>query len=185
MEILKFIYRLCKALIIFLIILLPLQLIGAIILLPTCYIVGNSFLPKFLRWFDNADSFVGRDDSTYLVVRATGPWNTYCWLAWRNPLNYFGYVVLGIKFTTEAQQTIYSGINSINVGDTTQAGFFYTEVEQDGSTYYEYYWIKLYNTTTCFRFRMGHKIGLLSKQNQFCEYVGIISPYHSYTGTLV
>lgn len=180
-HIFKFILRFCFHLSLFLFILCPLQLLGGIILLPTSYLVKNNPLPTWLKWFDNADQYVGRDTSVYFAVRSSGWWNNYLWLAWRNPLNYFGYQVLGFIIQQGFIQTVYSG--SANVGDGTGqlSGFYFSEVEQNGSTYYEYYFIIKYSTTTCFRFRMGHKIGS-ALPGVLCQFVGVISPYHSYNG---
>ena len=62
----KFLLRLLKHTITFLFICLPLQLIGAILLLPAVYYSRSPQLPYLLRWFDNADMYVERDASTYL-----------------------------------------------------------------------------------------------------------------------
>src|ERR1043165_4732976 len=113
-------------------ILLPLQLLGAIILLfyiPIhVYLIKTSLrrrieLPYVLRWFDNADLYVGRDTSTYLKVFGTGVWGLYVWLAWRNPLNYFGYKVLGqiIPHNVLISQRLYIDGDPLRdkVGDAT------------------------------------------------------------------
>ena len=181
-ELFRFTYRFIWRLTIFLIVLLPLQFLGAIILLPflplhmlEVKLAGRSIkLPYLLRWFDNADQYVGRDTSTYLAVYNSGVWNTYTWLAWRNPLNYFGYKVLG-----KTSQLNFNIVDD-NIGDATGNTPGYRHIEIPDA--YEYYYIYRYGMSDkCFRFRMGWKLAG-AQPGQLCEYVALISPYHSYSG---
>lgn len=186
-ELLKFVYRLIKGLTTFIIVILPLQLVGILILYPVCYLVGPKPLPAFLRWFDNADQYIGRDTSVYFSVRDSGTANIYYWLAIRNPLNYFGYQVLGVTLSGTELQTLHTALDSINVGDGTNdhEGLLYSEVKQEDKTYYEYYYIKKYaifKQIKCFRFRLGHKFTEISKNSEHVQWCFIISPYHSYDG---
>jgi hypothetical protein len=91
-SIILFIYRLFKHLGILLFICIPLEVIGWFILLPVCYFKGTNIapLPTYLKWFDNADQYVGRDTSTYEQVVKSDWFNRYVWLAYRNPINAFG-----------------------------------------------------------------------------------------------
>lgn len=180
-----FLYRLLKQLVILFCIIFPLQILGALILPVALLLVGQSNLPRFLRWFDNADIYIGRDSSVYESVKSSGLWNRYVWLAFRNPLNYFGYKVLGVQVKT-AIEAIYETMSALNVGDTTETGFYYAEAIIDGSRYYEYYWVISYPLlpTYCFRFRMGHKLKKLqdNKIGDYIQFVMVISPFHSYSG---
>lgn len=191
-EVLKFIYRFIKHLIIFLLILVPLQLTSIVALaiylpihlkLVSSGIKKSIKLPYLLRWFDNADQYIGRDVSTYLGVFGSGYSNLLYWLTLRNPLNYFGYVILGVQIKEPINQVLYTDLETIDVSDATggRPGLFYTDIIQDGKTYYEYYYIYKYSATKCFRFRMGHKLGLLLKAKH-AQFVGVLSPYHSYNG---
>ena len=194
-EIIKAAYRLVKHLSILLVISLPLQLVGALALLIYLPIAAyratpenaSTMLPLALKWFDCVDSYVGRNTDTYLAVIAQGWWARYCWLAWRNPCNYFGYVILGTILTAPISQTIHTSIESEAVSDGTGGipGLFYTEVEANGKTYYEYYYIKKYTsfgTPKCLRIRIGYKLGL-AKPGDNAEQVFVISPWHSYNGS--
>lgn len=204
-ELVKFVFRFLKHLLVFVCILFPLQVLGALVLLLYLPInrisvvaklvkklSPNIRLPYILRWFDNADIYpdIKRDSSTYVGIWSQGWWAQYCWLAWRNPLNYFGYKILGLDINTgvTVDQKIYTGQDSLNVGDATgqKSGLFYTEVGVDDKIYYEYYYIYVYtlptkSTPLCVRFRMGHKLGEITDP-KFCQYVSVISPFHSFRG---
>jgi len=196
--------RFIRWLLTWLLILLPLQLIGAVLLLLYLPVhralvrrgLSQSIkLPFLLRWFDNADLYVGRDTSVYLSKFGDAFWTHYTWLAFRNPLNYFGYVVLGFV-AGDRVLTTFSKFPSINlradqehceIGDGSDdvPGLFTAELENNDKTYFEYYYIKKYNffgTTKCIRVRIGHKIGSNTKPGQHCQWVFVISPFHSYDG---
>src|SRR6185503_19026858 len=159
----KFLYRLLYHIAIFFMVLLPLEIIGWLVLLPVCKYQGTNTnhlsqrLPACLKWFDNADYYVDRDTSTYDAVCQSGWWNRYCWLAWRNPINYFGYVVLGLRVIEPL--VLIDKIGNQSVSDNGTTGLYYAEYEMDSKVYYEYYYIHKWSATKCLRFRMGHKIG--------------------------
>lgn len=181
-----FVYRLVKHLAVLFLVCLPLQALGILILLPVCAIFRESNqLPKDLRWFDSADSYVGRDTSVYDAVRSSGIWNRYVWLAFRNPLNYFGYKILGIHPQTSIE-AIYEPIPGLDIGDTTHPGLYSAEALIDNKRYFEYYLIYQYKRFPkyCFRFRMGHKLKYIKENqlNSYIQWVMVISPLHSYTG---
>lgn len=148
-------------------------------------------MPYFLRWFDNADMYIGRDASTYLNECLKGRWARYKWLAWRNPCNYFGYKHLAFVFNACGEYTVIDQ-SKFDVGNTTGAreGFRYIEYHQADpvkypkiNTYYEYYLIKKWSHTKCFRFRMGWKIANNSnKPGDYCQWVFAIQPYIDYSG---
>lgn len=172
----KFTLRLLKSLLIFFFVCIPLQLVSGIILLPVCYYLKSTRLPKVLRWFDNADTWVGRDDSVYLTVLASGWWNNYCWLAWRNPLNYFGYKVLGCNIQN-SPITLSDG--NPNVGNTTEAGYFHQELSNG---YYQYYYVKKWSSTKCLRFRLGWKFSTPNAIPGWYQFAFTFQPWLDYTG---
>ncbi len=188
--VLVFLYRLFKNIGKFLFISLPLQLIGSVVLLMYLPIQRKLYpklemLPIFLRWFDNADMYIGRNTETYETVYE-GPFlNHYTWLAWRNPINYFSYVYLSVQVLGKID-VIYSNDLEGNIGDSTgdSSGFRYTELIVNGQTIYEYYCIHKWSSTTCLRFRIGYKIGALESNspNDYIQEVFVIAPYKSYKG---
>ena len=167
----NFLIRLIINILLLLLVNLPLEVIGWVILLPTCLLSKENQLPSYLKWFDNADLYLGRDASTYLSVVSSGWWSRYVWLAFRNPCNYFGYKVLGFIASFSVPRS--------SVGDSAGdvPGLFH--IEQSG--YYEYYYIKKWSSTKCFRFRMGWKLSD-TKSGDWVERVFVIQPYKSYTG---
>lgn len=165
-------------------IILPLQLIGSILLaiyLPIHLqlikrsIISSIKLPYLLRWYDNVDQYIGRDTSTYLAVFGSGVLNLYTWLAFRNPLNYFGWMILGVMSDQD--------IADDNIGDSTGCieGTRHIEVTINNKSYYEYYYIKKLNSTHCIRIRIGWKL-CDTKAGQIAQWVFVISPWHSYNG---
>lgn len=184
----QFIKRLLKNLGILFGVLLPLQLVGIIVLLPTVFLnhrlVGSLLptnarellkLPAFLKWFDSADLYeeFGRDPETYVEkVAPLGWWERYKWLALRNPLNYFGYKVLGYRAKTD--------IPGSPVGDNTGKEPGLSVIELDDGVY-EYYLIYRYADKLCFRFRMGHKLQD-TKQGELAQWVFVVQPFKTYDG---
>lgn len=166
-----FFIRFFNNLLLLLLINIPLEILGWIILLPVCFLSKKDKLPVILRWFDNADLYIDRDTSTYLNVIKSGWFNRYCWLAFRNPCNYFGYKILGFKSNFSIPRS--------PVGDSAGyvPGLFYIE----HSGYYEYYYIKKWSATKCFRFRMGWKLSN-TDAGDWVQRVFVIQPYKSYTG---
>lgn len=182
----KFLLRLIKHLSILVLVSIPLQLLGIIILLPVvvyCHYTCNTKLPKCIAWFDSFDLYSDRDKSVYLQVIESGILKRYIWLAFRNPLNYFGYKVLGIQVgDIPLKQLYYHGDR--NVGDGSYPGFYSQEVEINGHSYYEYYLIVLWSPTKCLRFRMGYKIGTLTTNppGSYIQQVCVLQPYKDYWG---
>jgi hypothetical protein len=187
---LVFLYRLAKNICKFLMISMPIQLIGSILLLMYLPIQRKlspklEMLPFFLRWFDNADMYIGRNTETYEKVYE-GPFLAhYTWLAWRNPINYFSYAYLSVQVLGEIE-TIYSNDPEGAIGDSTgdRPGFRYTELRVNNQTIYEYYFIYKWSSTTCFRFRTGYKIGGIKSNlpNEYIQEVFVLAPYKSYRG---
>lgn len=163
----------------FLGLILPLQLFGALILLPWVYSYDIGKFPKYLRWFDSVDPYIGRDTSVIDSLNKTkSTWLKYCWVAFRNPLNYFGWMVLGVR--------VPANIPDDNIGDATgcQEGFRHLEVVINNTNYYEYYYIKTYNFMNqkkCIRIRVGWKLAGLTT-GKIAQWVLVVSPFHSYNG---
>ena len=185
-EIVLFLYRVFCQILMFISIELPLQLIGAAVLLlylPVhralykAEIIKDMKLPYLLRWFDNADMYIGRDTTTYAKVFASNLWTHYCWLAWRNPINYFEYLYLGYQFRDRSSYVVYG---ALNVGTDGIPGYKIIEVNGEA---YQYTYVHKWSQTACFYFTMGAKIADESnKPNSYAEHCFTISPYRSYTG---
>ncbi len=182
-------FRILRYLGFFLVVTLPLTVLGIICLaiyLPFCTKNPlNSIeakLPRLLRFFDCADLYAefGRNPITYLtVVCPKGRYARFVWIALRNPLNYFSYKYLGVTPQSSIvcltlSQTFSKSMpagSKTTVGDSAQdaAGKFYVEYLIDSKFYYEYYIVYKYptyvdtylfrGTPTCLRFRLGHKLG--------------------------
>lgn len=179
---LKLILQLCFYLVIF----LPLQFLGAVILAVYLPFSKSNQLPTILRWFDNADQYVERDNSTYLSVINAGLFDRYVWLAWRNSLNYFSYKILG--FVIKSPTLILQEGNP-NVGDSTgrQHGAYKIIISNQGHQYYQYYLVlkyTLFNYPLCLRIMIGHEIGPWDQivEDQYVVWVCSIVPIRSYSG---
>ena len=179
---LLFSLRLLKHLALFLGITLPLQLIGIVLLIPTTLLYDIGKLPKVLRWYDSADPFVNRDTSViesinkgtssyypHTTNRLVLAFHKYCWLAFRNPLNYFEYIHLGVKadllFPSYIKRTYINPTDTgKDIGDHfgDAPGYEYIETRIGNNYYYEYYAIIPINypflKNKAIRFRMGHKL---------------------------
>lgn len=203
---LKFILRLIKHLFMLFAMSLPLQVVGMLLIgiyLPIHrQIIKNNpsrglKLPYCLRWFDNADIYLGRDTSVYTAVANGSLWNHWWWLAVRNPCNYFGYVVLGFLPRINITRRYYSATYYVEdlhlndrltreVGDNGGKfpGFMIQEYEIDGIIRYEYYLIYKWDAAHCFRFRMGYKLGNSRQQDvgKWVQAVIVLQPWKSYSG---
>lgn len=141
-------------------------------------------LPFLLRWFDSADLYFGRDPSKLIGIYSSGLWNTYCDLAWRNPVNYFTYKILGFYYDAKKDQVNQKQYGNPDVGDNSQAGIYYEET----NGYYQYIWVHKYSLLSnhCFYLRFGYKIDSLNSasvdKSQQTEECFTISPIKPYTG---
>lgn len=188
----KFLIRLLINIVKFLFIALPLQLIGMIIL--AIYLPLNPKcrkLPDILAWFDGADQYVGRDTSVYDQVMAGELFLKWNWLAWRNPINYFGYKYLGFELRHPYVSTEYyrspQGYQDIGNSHGDIPGIYYEEITTESGVYYEYYYVHKYTMPLlkgkCFRFRMGWKLGQnLDMKEGYVQEAFVISPFMSYSG---
>lgn len=180
---LLFLYRLLKHLMILFLISLPLQAVSLVVVPIILLKIKDSIrFPYFFKWFDSADIWFGRDTSTYESIIKEGFLKRWYWLSLRNPLNYFGYKVLG-------KQVLASYLPNVPtlIGDSKgkTVGFMYQEMNLGDTIGYEYYWIYKWNETHCLRFRLGYKIGNPAENpfNSYIEQVFVFQPYKSYTGT--
>ncbi len=118
------IYRLLKHLLVWLLVCLPMMVLGVVVLAVVLPFLPerNERLPRALAWFDNAsgrkrpypfgDGLSG--DPLYRLLRKSEGhtnryWERLLWLGFRNPINYFDYSVLGHTFTDSARVTFSSG----------------------------------------------------------------------------
>jgi hypothetical protein len=80
--------------------------------------------------------------------------------------------------------------SSHEIGNSTDCspGFFYIEIRMNSKTYYEYYYIKVYNIPftslqKCIRFRMGYKLDEdLFNKSEWVEEVLVLNPFANYSG---
>jgi hypothetical protein len=205
-EIIKFIARFIQKTCILLLISLPIQLVGALALLVYLPLhrkkaakelgtmkSGREILqlPYLLKWFDNADIWVGRDYSTYNRIFFGDFWTHYNWLAWRNPTNYFEYAYLGVNITESIILTQFYESTNYPIGDSTnhRQGWYYVEIMHKNKIYYEYYGILVYNipgmsTPLCIRFRMGWKLDQSTVQGKgWAQQAFVINPFATFSGS--
>lgn len=178
-----FVLRLIKHLSIYFFISLPLIVVGIVALPVVAFFYDIGKMPIWSRWFDSADPYVGRDTTTIEIINKQGWFKKYWWVAIRNPINYFSYKYLSFVLDEDA---LFILEGEPNVGDSTGdiPGYKYIEVIQKDKTYYEYYYIKKWSKTKCFRFRMGYKIGdpYLNQKGEIQQEVLVLQPYKSYSG---
>ncbi len=182
----KHIIRFINHMFIFLFVCLPLMLLGIPMVAIGLSLIYNSDLklPWFCRWWDNADLYTARNTTSYKEICLRGKWTRYCWLAFRNPMNYFDYAYLGLKWFGNEVYTHYDPKNN-DVGDGTRSGFKYIEVVHGREVYYEYYLIYQFPfwPEKCFRYRMGWKIGdNNNKPFTISQWCLVIAPFFPYTG---
>lgn len=163
----------------------PIMLLGSIILLLFLPFSKHEKLPYFLKWWDCADFYVGRDPHTYREVVKKGWWARYTWLAWRNPMNYFEYRYMGMEYDPRSVWVLYDPQGD-DVGDKSRAGYRHIELtDSKGRGFYEYYWIYKYPFASnwCFRFRMGWKIKDKKRVHyQLIQWCFVIGPWFPYSG---
>lgn len=166
---------------------LPLMILGIFIIpIAIMFSDNNSYkLPFLFRWWDCADLYAfGRDTSEYRTIYKQGSWARYKWLCFRNPINYFDYIHLGLLWNGFENYTYYNSKDN-DVGDDGRAGFRYIEVLHNDSYFYEYCWVYRYpfNRKACFRYRMGWKIANNDNPRGTCsQWCLTISPYRYFNG---
>ncbi len=171
-------------------------------------------LPKFLKWFDLADNYpeeFARSNETYVAqILPAGKFARFNYIALRNPTNYFCYKYLSVKFLRisafgcsrslqpdylDAMDPELAKVLLLqDIGDNGVSGL--SEIEIDGITiddtakhvweYYRIYRYTIFGITKCVRIRIGWKLSEFSDENQgkWLQWVFVISPFHSFTGTL-
>lgn len=164
----------------FLVVTIPLQLVG-ILMLPFIlpFISKDSeTLPSIFRWFDNAEIPLGigsQDDglagpkyyrdpaiasykkflfSDYLALLLC----RYIWLAFRNPINYFQYKVIGICIPKEGIEVVQLGNPRIGNKSGDVSGVSHLIIKISNKTYYDYYKVIKLWSGRCLRIRLGHKL---------------------------
>lgn len=185
-----FLIRLMINICLFLVVELPLQLLGISILLPICYFYNLGQFPKIVRWFDIADFYTTRDTSSAQLVNTQGILAKFVYCAFRNPINYFGYFIEGLKFAPPIRILLDSTYNAsgIDVGTSSNntGGLFHTEIIIDEKKYYEYYFIYPYKLLkgNCFRYRMGWKIDHPMSNTPYStiQKVFTINPFATFSG---
>lgn len=172
---------------VFLFVTLPLQLVGALVLPVVLLFVpaDQNVLPNAFKWFDNAeiplaigsqdDGLSGPASYSNEMVSKYGLYLTrYIWLAWRNPINYFQYKVLGIHINDTFKIIDASEYND-NVGNKegNVTGVSKSTISNDGKTYFEYYRVIKLWSTRCLRIRLGWKISnpVDVEQGSYIQYV--------------
>ncbi len=191
----RFIFRLSQ----WLLICLPLMVLGTAVLAIVLPFIPASAetLPKALAWFDNysgralgypaGDGLSG--DPTYRAKRfleghTNQLWERYYWLALRNPINYFDYTILGHTYGEAVGITalILEGSMSVSDAPPVTPGFKYLELDDNGTTLYEYYYVSkaytLFGHKYEFKVRFGHKIGNIHEATpgQTTQWVFDINP---------
>ena len=150
----KHIYRFIKHIIVWILVELPLTLIGIPVLAIALLFIPREAteLPRYLKWFDSWDVGLQGNGRYYDELKdKTGWWGRFNWLALRNPINYFNYKVMGCK--PDSGYMWY-----IKTGDLSS----YTEVSSGNKIYYEYFYEKPYtvfNSQRIFHFKLGWKFG--------------------------
>lgn len=186
--------RILKQALVLILILLPLELLGLIILPVILPFIpkDQEYLPCWLRWYDNHERYTYQDtqdgidglagDKYYRVKHKIYPytvnysfwhllWHRYLWLALRNPLNYFQYKYCGKLGPSYV--TVLKG--EPNVGDLPgqKQGTRYMELANGAwelycvKRLYGKLWPKWFHNRGL-RVRIGWKITTPKKHYQFC-----------------
>lgn len=179
------ILRFVKHLLTFLFFVVPLMIAGWFILPIVLLFVRKDEirLPSLFKWFDSADSYIDRDTSVYKAVCQEGYWARYIWLAFRNPINYVGYKVLGFQFDGTEMYYNYDS-KQFDIGDTSREGIRTIELMKNEKIFYEYYIIKKWSQTKCLRIRLGWKIkDNLNPIGSWCQWVFVFQIWKDYSGS--
>lgn len=113
----------------------------------------NEPLWRPFYWFDNQNGQYGDNPKSL--------WSVWYWLCIRNPLNVFQYRVLGFVWK-DSVKIVYMDERPPNyqTSDEHTSGAWYTEIDIEGKTYWEYFLIKKWpKINKVFRLRCGWKIG--------------------------
>lgn len=191
--------RFLRHFLVFVALVLPLTVVGWIILYPVllCLPREANNLPRFLRWFDNVDNdgLIGdranQERNYKLGIDPFGDFAKYKWIAFRNPVQGFKYLFLGINIldigyiVAENKPDIGGEI----VGDYTSGGTLFATTFNGARKYYEYYLIKphrIFNKNLCIRARFGWKLaGLGDKPRTHVSWTFAFNPVHTYRGKYV
>lgn len=177
---------LIKHTLIFLFVTIPLQLVGIVVLPIVLLFIpkDRETLPAFVRWFDNAEIPLGigsKDDGlagpAYYRDEAIATYKKfvrsdylalyicrYVWLAFRNPINYFQYKVIGFQVPKAGIKVIQPGDPFVGNKQGEHAGTSSLVIEANGKQYRDYYKVIKLGKTRCLRIRIGYKIGTVAER---------------------
>lgn len=187
---------------------LPLQLLGIIIVpiellfhLKDTRTINCLDQRLFFKWFDNGDELDRKyglnGDIGYQNSKGNPktPFKLYLsrltWLAFRNPVNYFQYNILGVKVKYLGEVILHDNYIQrlkqdnafLEVSDWSEAGKRKVETS---TGFWEYYIVYKYpfNHKKCFRARIGHKLGHfpLIQPRSTVQWVCAIQPWKDYRG---
>ena len=199
--------RLFKHILMLLLVVLPIQLLGMVILLLVLPFVptDREILPKMFRWFDNAEIPLGigsKDDGLAGPAYYRGPYLfslrklpypialfivRYTWLALRNPINYFQHKVVGVHITHLFTANLSKYDEGVGNKEGDHEGTSYLEINMDNKTIWELYIVKKYKwlPNKCFRLRIGWALDKPSECTigSYKRWVFTITPFMSYEGT--
>jgi hypothetical protein len=136
-------------------------------------------LPWYLKWFDLADNWpeCGREDSTTYKEKIIpqGWFARYTWTQWRNPVNYFQYMYLGVQIDYP-NGVITELLGDIRTYSSGENGWYYIEID---NVYYEYLWQYNWKFLPGKRIvlRMGHKLMSLGNSVEHVQFVASIMPF--------
>lgn len=190
---------LIKNFLIWLLVVLPLTLLGMVILALYLPFLSREakVLPRYLKWFDNwsgpeRDGLAGYEHYSHpsQVHKRPSDMEGFCaryrWLALRNPVNYFQYSALGKWIDPLGFQPLDGSKIDLNVGDRSKEGLSYTYaaiffMQQLMCKVKELYWVKAYTIfgrRLCIRLRVGHKLNHSDSKAYMAQWVFSFSPFH-------
>lgn len=174
-------YLIAKQALTFLVVLLPLQIAGIIILPFVLPFVSKDKeqLPRFVRWFDNHESYYAFMHSQIDGLAGSAKYRRqqgltedssalklfyirYKWLALRNALNYFQYKYLGLNWVVDGYE--YKVVTTRGDSEVNEdfPGSYTVILREPGTNkvFFEHYkCIKIPYFPVVLRIRIGHKIG--------------------------
>jgi len=174
--------KILKHTLVYLLIVLPLELLGMIILPIVLIFISKDavHLPFLFRWWDNHEYYLRNNGSLDDLDGLSGPkyhriregiegatglkllWARYKWLALRNALNYFQYKYLGLTWDDDYTIISKHGENDV---DDVNPGTYKVVVKIKGKEYWEHYsYTDVPFTNRTIRIRMGWKIGTVSSK---------------------
>lgn len=208
------ILKLIKHFLVWIFIVWPLHIIGIPLLAVVLLFIpkNQEYLPRMLRWFDNheryfndhsnIDGLAGPDyyRAKRNLIATSGFfklwYERWIWLAWRNPINYFFYAVLGAKHEDMAgyQRLVLSEPELVEIGTqpedyagTETVQFVIFDTDKDTIKYSPYFmWRKVIpykNNTRCIDLRIGWKFNSEMDKDVY-QWALVISPFEDFKGKI-